>query len=63
MNSESDSESDSDIGHFFVFQSIDEIKKQEAVDRLLKVSNEAEELCQVVNEINDYDNKLNEIKV
>ena len=63
MNSESDFESDSDIGQFFVFQSIDEIKKQEAVDRLLKVSNEAEEFCQVVNEINVYDNKVNEIKV
>ena len=63
LNSESDFESDSDIGQFFVFQSIDEIKKQEAVDRLLKVSNEAEELCQVVNEINVYDNKVNEIKV
>ena len=63
LNSESDFESDSDIGQFFVFQSIDEIKKQEAVDRLLKVSNEAEEFCQVVNEINVYDNKVNEIKV
>ena len=62
-NSESDSESDSDIGQFSVFQSIDEIEKQEAVDRLQKASKEAEEFCQDVNEIEDYDNELNEIKV
>ena len=63
LNSESDSESDSDIGQFFVFQSIDEIEKQKAVDRLLKASKEAEEFCQDVNEIEDYDNELNEINV